>query len=252
MTTFKQDTENHVMTIENDNGLHRCIHFGKPGTNCYSFRLVTWPGHLAISGDMGDYTFARIPDMFGLFRDGACKSYLTEKLVATSKQNSHQQFCWDHFKTALMAEVETDQERKQIESKLRYCEEDEHGAVELARNWPDDAPHIEWSDMGYAFRGKPTYHFLWCLEAIMWGVAQYDAYLASREAPYQDVEVEGCVRLGGDIMRARECGQAPEFWTVYLRDKDGFAEAVCNTRTDERAEMLAQALKKGLNAMNML
>ena len=59
--------EKHEVTIEHEHGVHRCIHFGRPGSSTYHFRLVTWPGHLAISGDIGDYIFTRTHDMFEFF-----------------------------------------------------------------------------------------------------------------------------------------------------------------------------------------
>lgn len=55
---------NHRMTIEHDDGVHRCLYFGQPGTMNYHFRLTTWPGHICISGDIGTHVFARLRDMF--------------------------------------------------------------------------------------------------------------------------------------------------------------------------------------------
>ncbi len=252
-TSFKQDTAGHVMTIENDTGVHRCIYFGIPGTGTYSFRLITWPGHLSISGDMGDYTFARVPDMFDLFRSDVCRRYLEEKLVATCTRSGHRTFNWKHFADAVLRNFDGDDDRVEVELLLRDCtEKDEHGAIELARNWPFDAPRIEWSDMGNAFEGKPAYHFLWCLEAIVWGIAQYDSFKATQQKKYLGVEVEGCVEIDGDIVRSIHCGKQPEFWTVYLRDSEGFASAVSDTLTQEHADHLAEVLENGLKAMNLL
>lgn len=47
---------------------HRHLRFAIPGTGFYSFDIVTWPGHLAISGDLESFTFTRLPDMFDFFR----------------------------------------------------------------------------------------------------------------------------------------------------------------------------------------
>ena len=52
------------MTIEHDDGVHRCLYFGRPGTMNYHFRLTTWPGHICISGDIGTHVFSRLRDMF--------------------------------------------------------------------------------------------------------------------------------------------------------------------------------------------
>ena len=68
---FLRDVRDHKMIIELDQGVHRSIRFGRPGSSAYHFRLNTWPGHLAISGDMGSYVFSRTADMFEFFRDSA-------------------------------------------------------------------------------------------------------------------------------------------------------------------------------------
>jgi hypothetical protein len=75
---FAADTAQHEMTVLRDDGLYRHLQFvrvapspktGKPErSSFYWFELVTWPGHLAITGDCGTYVFARIEDMFGFFR----------------------------------------------------------------------------------------------------------------------------------------------------------------------------------------
>lgn len=65
---FRKNTATHEMTVELDNGLYRHLKFRRPGTYCYGFDIVTWPGHLAISGDMGAAVFTRLADMFEFFR----------------------------------------------------------------------------------------------------------------------------------------------------------------------------------------
>ena len=65
---FRKDTAEHQMQILLDSGMHRHLRFRRPGTNTYGFDVVTWPGYLAISGDMGGSMFTRLPDMFEFFR----------------------------------------------------------------------------------------------------------------------------------------------------------------------------------------
>jgi len=64
---FTGDTEDHGMTVLHDDGIYRHLRFQKPGTGMYHFDLVTWPGYLTVSGDMGCYTFSRVHDMFDFF-----------------------------------------------------------------------------------------------------------------------------------------------------------------------------------------
>ncbi|WP_026300935.1 hypothetical protein, partial [Thioalkalivibrio sp. ALE23] len=61
----------HQITIEKDEGEYRSIRFSAPNTVINSFTLTTWPGYIAISGDLGTYVFCRLPDMFEFFRQGA-------------------------------------------------------------------------------------------------------------------------------------------------------------------------------------
>jgi hypothetical protein len=94
-TRFAADTSHHQMAVLRDDGLYRHVQFvrvapdaetGKPErSSFYWFELVTWPGHLTITGDCGTFTFARIDDMFGFFRrtrdsGGVSPQYWSEKV----------------------------------------------------------------------------------------------------------------------------------------------------------------------------
>lgn len=67
---FDRDTATHVLETVRDDGLYRHLKFRKPGTSVYGFDIITWPGYLCITGDMGASVFSRLPDMFGFFRPG--------------------------------------------------------------------------------------------------------------------------------------------------------------------------------------
>ena len=43
---FLTDAAQHEMTIIRDDGVHRHIQFKRPGTRCYQFDLIRWPGYL--------------------------------------------------------------------------------------------------------------------------------------------------------------------------------------------------------------
>lgn len=68
LAAFKRDTAEHTMSVLMDNGLYRHLRFRKNGSSVYGFDILTYPGRLVISGDMGDAVFARLPDMFDFFR----------------------------------------------------------------------------------------------------------------------------------------------------------------------------------------
>jgi hypothetical protein len=61
---FQKDTANHQLTVLHEQGLYRHLRMSAPGTRWGSWDIVTWPGHLATSGDIADgLTFSREPDM---------------------------------------------------------------------------------------------------------------------------------------------------------------------------------------------
>lgn len=92
---FRADTAEHVMTVLHNDGLYRHLRFAKPGTGIYRFDLITWPGHLTITGDMGTYTFARTRDMLEFFRharrDYINAYYWSEKLLGAEQGRTQAQ-----------------------------------------------------------------------------------------------------------------------------------------------------------------
>lgn len=91
---FESDIAEHQMTIIREDGVYRHIRFGQPGTRCMSFELITWPGNLCYTGDMGTYVFERTTDMFEFFRRPEhCRysvdmRYWAEKVTAGDKSSS--------------------------------------------------------------------------------------------------------------------------------------------------------------------
>lgn len=177
---FLENVKDHEMLVEQDNGVFRCLKFAKPGTmNCY-FRLVTWPGHLAVSGDMGDYIFARLTDMFRFFRQddlGINYVYWQEKLKAASRFG-----CdggkWEvydgegtaqNIKEALYDQHEGKLPKKEIAAILKSIKESS-SAEEFfhicALNDIDDAYEY--------ISEKPNFHIQWIMYAIVWGIQKYD------------------------------------------------------------------------------
>lgn len=88
---FLRDVSEHVLTVLRDDGVERHLRFRKPGTYCYGFDLLTFPGHLLITGDCGSFLFRRLDDMFQFFRADRepvnelhiNPQYWSEKLQAT-------------------------------------------------------------------------------------------------------------------------------------------------------------------------
>lgn len=110
---FTNDTANHQMTVLHDDGLYRHVRFKAPDTGMYYYDLITWPGHLTISGDMGTWTFARSRDMFEFFRanrpDRINADYWAEKLQhgASGGRDSAKEYDEGIYRQVVKDEVES-------------------------------------------------------------------------------------------------------------------------------------------------
>ena len=88
--TFLRDVSKHEMNIIRDEGVYRHIRFKRPNTSNMYFDIITWPGNLCYTGDMGTYVFSRVEDMMYFFAQGKKDEvvtnyyYWTQKLLADS------------------------------------------------------------------------------------------------------------------------------------------------------------------------
>lgn len=80
LARFREDTAEHQMEVLQNNGLYRHLRFSRGGSSVYRFDIITWPGHLAITGDMGDSVFERKADMLEFFRAAQRKGEAAEEL----------------------------------------------------------------------------------------------------------------------------------------------------------------------------
>lgn len=177
---FLKDVENHKLYVLRDDGLYRHLRFKDPRTICQYFDVVTWPGYLAYSGDMGCFVFNRIEDMLCFFRNekedwGINEGYWAEKLEAVDSRGGYKEFSWDLFVENLMEYCETDEQKAWMNEELRSAEEDEYGAIEFYRNFDNDnEAGVDLSDFWECRHDEPTFRFLWCCHALVWGIQQYD------------------------------------------------------------------------------
>lgn len=165
---FKSDTANHVMTIKHDSGVYRHIVYAEPETRCHMFELVTWPGHLSISGDMGTYVFLRLHDMFTFFNQANINpQYWMEKCEAVYRHTplmEYKQTLADEYLKELR-ESDDEDERELYENLKDANTEDEDSFREDLREHMDDSWELRFDEF--------THRFLWCLNAIRWGVEVY-------------------------------------------------------------------------------
>lgn len=184
---FLKDIENHSMEIHCDNGVHRHLTFSNNGSSVYRFHITTWPGYLAISGDMGTFVFARLHDMFSFFRgDEINLGYWSEKLTAHDKHSGHLQFSEAMFADAVRLDFEGwsfDGDEDQTKAwgaitdewdGLLNCANNTHEAHEAAAKWECPVTGQRFTDFWEHLLEDYSYHFVWCCYAIQHAVQQYD------------------------------------------------------------------------------
>lgn len=200
LNQFNENLGDHEMTVLHDEGVYRHLRFKNPKNGFYWFDLVTWPGNLTISGDIGTYTFAREPDMFTFMVGHINTGYWAQKLQhgssggrATVKNHDEEEFkswlvqdFWEYSRdmdttTALAWWLEL---KDDILGK--YACADTHsteGALSTLQNL--DLPHRlkdHYSDAWEAAQGWEQYdwHFELCLAAIVAGIRAYTTHQAAQ------------------------------------------------------------------------
>ncbi|QNL30560.1 hypothetical protein SEA_SPEEDDEMON_1100 [Gordonia phage SpeedDemon] len=185
--TVVANTTEHRMTVLRHDGLYRHLRFAKPGTGIWRFDLITWPGHLVITGDLEDFHFSRIDDMFEFFRGpvgGINPGYWAEKLrgpVEVKKYSPElvkrrvaESFMQRRHLLRQPTEVWRQIRIRILEDEYVMSEEAlvreaigdfYHGGLDFEGAW-------EWDFRDYDF------HYLVALHAIVWGISTYDKQLS--------------------------------------------------------------------------
>jgi hypothetical protein len=200
--SFLKDVADHSMTVLLDDGLYRHIRFqGARHPWNQWFDIVTWPGRLAYSGDMGTFVFARLEDMFEFFRSRPSgdpsklfinTGYWAEKLQAVDRDhrnNSEMAFSEELFLERVEEHVSewineyplTGKEKKELreaiaENVLCYADDGEYEAHRALREFSAEVGghKFEFCDTWEWNLREYTYRFVWCCYAIAWSIQQYD------------------------------------------------------------------------------
>ena len=203
---FLRDVATHELTIIRNDGLYRHLRFKRPGTSCMYFDLITWPGHLCYTGDMGTYVFSRVSDMLEFFRRDTADEelpinpgYWSEKVQAADGGRSPGcVFEYDHGKLLAVIDEylsewleDLDEElqaelRTVVQDEVLDCLEDgdEHGNFRRVYEFSATVGGREYQFTDFwerSFR-RFTHHFLWCCRALVWGIDQYDQAKAKAAA----------------------------------------------------------------------
>ena len=182
---FLRDVKNHTVKIIKDDGLYRHIECSNNTDWNQHFSIVTWPGYLAYFGDMGDYMFSRVDDMFSFFRNDKMEintNYWAEKVKSESVfGNGIREFSVKAFRENVLSyirdslELDENQEipediMDEIYSLLHA--EDEYECVAAMRDFSSDK--IEFIDFWEMPYNRKTLHFVWCCYALVWAINEYD------------------------------------------------------------------------------
>jgi hypothetical protein len=181
---FMEEVKNHKMKVLYDNGLYRHLHFSD-GTFNMAFDVVTWPNHLAYTGDMGSFLFSRIEDMFNFFRrkDGEINpGYWSEKVLAESCFGGGiREFSVEEFRDCVLEEVmrSLDVEEKEdipedIMEEIYFLlhAEDEYECVTAMRD--SSSTKVNLDDFWEHTVTRGTYHYIWCCYALVFAIGEYD------------------------------------------------------------------------------
>lgn len=203
---FAKAIAQHVMTIEHDAGVYRSLHFGKPGSSIQSFRIVTFPGSLVYTGDMGTFVFERLRDMFQFFRRETINpQYWAEKVQAADRCDGLKTFSEEKWAEAVRDELKQFLERyaddgdgewfrharviwPEVKSLIRGGASNSYEAVDATQHFEcDDADGEQVGSRifeGFWERSveEYSYRFIWCCRALVWAIAQYDAAKAPQAA----------------------------------------------------------------------
>jgi hypothetical protein len=197
--TFLKDVATHRMEVLRDDGLYRHVRFKRPGSSCMYFDLITWPGSLCYTGDMGTFVFSRLPDMFEFFRasDEARlfqidRRYWAEKVNAGDKSDGVTEFSEEKFVENLrrwfnewadqldppLASVQRAELLVELESNATAPIRDygSSGALQAYRaviDFEHDEDH-PFTDFFETNSNVHTQRFTWCCYALRWGISQYD------------------------------------------------------------------------------
>ncbi len=173
------DLKEHTVTVRHADGLYRHWRCQKPETWNMGFDIITWPGSLCYTGDMGDCLFQRTPDMVSFMR-GSCMSYsyAAEKCVA--HDGRLKEFREERFEEILAERLkESEDGTFRVMRRGKIENESVADAIEEIRreyseySTPHDAMRAMhesglWDGCDLPSCEDYTFHFLWCLHAIKW------------------------------------------------------------------------------------
>jgi len=214
---FLQEVAGHQMTVVRDDGIYRHVRFKRPDTICMHFDLITWPGYLCYTGDMGTYVFTRLRDMFEFFRRSEKKElfridlrYWAEKVEAGDRCDGLKKFSLEKFEREIRDWVDRRREEScpdeddakdralhaaafaellsAVEDEVLSCDDNDVRAYDAASGFEHrgeawqayfgEKACFEFGDFWEMDVTEWTHRFVWCCFALAWGIKQYDEMTA--------------------------------------------------------------------------
>jgi hypothetical protein len=184
---FLHDVADHKLTILKDDGVNRHIRLSRDGSYTYRFEIITSPGILVISGDMGANIFARIEDMFRFFREDITpvsipinRGYWHEKIQV--RRGDSYKFTAEQFERVVRGHLEDIRDEvEDFDALMEKVEEELFGYGDDERSSREALSDFEWNEETLFHDTWEwdfcdfTYHYTWQCYAIVWAIAQYDA-----------------------------------------------------------------------------
>jgi len=185
------DVKYHSIAVLRNEGVRRHLRFQKPGTSAMLFDIITWPGCLCYTGDMGTYAFSRVHDMFPFFRsehNSISPGYWSEKLIAVDKHGGYQVFDAATFESRVTEHFDAwveDNPRlkhlapdlwKEIEEHFCFSDTNECVAYAAIDSFKSDVVPSFWFQDFFDGGGteRYTHRYIWACRAIVWGINQFD------------------------------------------------------------------------------
>lgn len=198
---FFIDVHDHQLTVIKDDGLYRHLRLSRPKSSTYRFDIITWPGYLAVAGDMGEWVFTRLDDMFEFFRGGLERpsiDYWAEKCRAADRTSRQPIYEFDRAMATLHVEEwiddyihqwgegidnswRGDSLRGSVLDSLESAMNDEE-TVDAFFRWMADVNEdgftIDYFDMTFRRFQRWSFAFEWICYAIPWAIDQYDSRMS--------------------------------------------------------------------------
>lgn len=179
---FEESTADHQLRILRDDGVYRHVEMRKSnGSSVCMFGVVTWPGHLAYYGDMGDFIFRRLNDMFEFFRGDREPNfgYWAEKVQTGVTEEWSPELFREYVEETVEGWTEhpklNQQELREAASEiLSMIDDGEYECRRIARDFDFYGINPFENSWEHTFT-RWTYHYEWACYAIQRLVREYDA-----------------------------------------------------------------------------